>query len=308
MAKIEKVLIIGHGSTAIRHATNIVTSWPSTVQIAFLRRKKVSEFKFATYFFDLEQAKSWNPDAVLICTPSRSHALYLEHFCDKHIFVEKPAVFEFDEIPLLEKIDQNKKVLQIGFNLRYHKLFNLDKIKEDLLKRNNIIVQWDHHDYLPNWHPWEDYKETYPASDGVSMTLCHGLDLLFQIFGPLEKYSLPPLSGTDEKLKISSITNFSTSFYRKNPGSVLDRIFYRVSMDDPKSKSCHLRIQNIESYNKDFYTTKVIHSIDFNDPLIPRNESFKDEIVDFYHKILNNDTTNNYNEIEISKMILNTCR
>ena len=45
-------------------------------------------------------------------------------------------------------------------------------------------------EYLPNWHPWEDYRQSYAAradlGGGVIVTLTHPLDYLRFIFGEVE--------------------------------------------------------------------------------------------------------------------------
>jgi len=49
----------------------------------------------------------------------------------------------------------------------------------------SVRAHWG--EYLPNWHPWEDYRQGYSArSDlggGVILTLCHPLDYLLWLIG-----------------------------------------------------------------------------------------------------------------------------
>lgn len=276
----EKVLIIGHGSTAIRHATNIVTSLPHTMKIAFLRQKRESDFKFATYFSDISEAKTWNPDVVIICTPSNTHESYIREFLDKHIFVEKPAIIREDEIAALDNI--SNKVFQVGFNLRFHELFK--KINTS----NVAHIEWYHSDFLPNWHSWEDYHETYPAIDGVSLTLCHGLDLIYQLFGSFDLMSF-------EKEYNLDIPGDSSFFAQLNCSGV--PVSYFAKMDKEESV-CHLKLT---------YHHGETVTYDFNQRRIPRNESFKCEIIDFFNKIKKNDTSKNNSEKFISSLIVKIC-
>ncbi len=48
-------------------------------------------------------------------------------------------------------------------------------------------VQVDLGEYLPDWHPWEDYRQSYAAradqGGGVVLTLIHELDYLHWLFG-----------------------------------------------------------------------------------------------------------------------------
>ena len=276
----EKILIIGHGSTAIRHATNIVTSLPHTLKIAFLRRKKENEFKFATYFFDINDAKKWNPDIVIICTPSNMHERYIKIFSDKHIFVEKPAVISENELVSLDSA--SNKVFQIGFNLRFHEVF------KEIDTSNVSHAEWYHSDFLPSWHPWEDYRKTYPATDGVALTLSHGLDMVYQLFGEFG------IMATEKEYNLD-IAGDSSFFAQLNCSGMPVSYFTKM---DKEEAVCHLRLT---------YHHGETVTYDFNQKRIPRNESFKSEIIDFFNKVRCNDTSKNNSEKFISKLIVKAC-
>ena len=46
-------------------------------------------------------------------------------------------------------------------------------------------------EYLPDWHPWEDYRQSYSARQdlggGVVLTLCHPLDYLRWLIGEVDE-------------------------------------------------------------------------------------------------------------------------
>jgi len=76
----------------------------------------------------------------------------------------------------------------VGFQFRYHP--QLRKIKsildaEEIGKPISMRVQWG--EYLPGWHPWEDYRKGYSArkdlGGGVVLTLSHPLDYLRWLLG-----------------------------------------------------------------------------------------------------------------------------
>jgi predicted dehydrogenase len=76
----------------------------------------------------------------------------------------------------------------IGCQYRFHPL--LVRLRDQLLngRLGNIIgarAEWG--EYLPDWHPWENHRQSYSArSDlggGVILTLIHPLDYLYWMFG-----------------------------------------------------------------------------------------------------------------------------
>jgi predicted dehydrogenase len=63
-------------------------------------------------------------------------------------------------------------------------------------------VHWG--EYLPNWHPWEDYRDSYSArgdlGGGVILTLCHPFDYLRWMLGEVRAVSA--VAGRDGGLGI----------------------------------------------------------------------------------------------------------
>ncbi len=60
---------------------------------------------------------------------------------------------------------------------------------EELGKLLSIQTYWG--EYLPDWHPWEDYRQSYAArrelGGGVALTLSHDLDLVNWLAGSAVK-------------------------------------------------------------------------------------------------------------------------
>ena len=52
-----------------------------------------------------------------------------------------------------------------------------------------LAVQAQNSSYLPDWHPYENYKESYAAKKelggGVVLTSIHELDYLYWLFGKI---------------------------------------------------------------------------------------------------------------------------
>lgn len=280
---IKKILVIGQGSTGIRHLTNLSTCLNKSFELAVLRSKKDFEFKFAKYFYNKNDALLWSPDCVIICTPTDTHCDLINFFRGRNIFVEKPAVLNLLELEKIKEVIFDPFVFQVGFNLRSHS-FNKQLPKPEDIK----YIMWNHLDYLPNWHPWEDYRQTYPVRDGCAKTLSHGLDLIFSLL----RTKIKTISTKkDDKLKIGSDTEFSAKLATKD--TVID---YNVSMGIETPSKCELYVE----------TDKDRVLIDYYNRAEPRNESFKKEIIDFISKSFMENVDNNNFEYLSTKLILET--
>ena len=188
-----KYLIAGLGSIGRRHFRNLLAIGERDILLfrthqATLPDDELAGFPVET---DLEEALSHNPDAVIISNPTSLHldiaipaAL---HGC--HILLEKPVSHSLERVEALEQaVQQNSIKVLVGFQFRFHP--GLQIVKQ-LLEQGHIgellsaRAQWG--EYLPNWHPWEDYKLGYAArpelGGGVVLTLSHPLDYLRWFLG-----------------------------------------------------------------------------------------------------------------------------
>ncbi|HWQ46990.1 MAG TPA: Gfo/Idh/MocA family oxidoreductase, partial [Longilinea sp.] len=106
-----------------------------------------------------------------------------------HILMEKPVSDSLDGIADLKNaLQQGGGSLLVGFQYRFHP--SLGQVKKwvtsgEIGRVISFRAEWG--DYLPDWHPWEDYRQSYAArkdlGGGVVRTLCHPLDYLRWIFG-----------------------------------------------------------------------------------------------------------------------------
>jgi len=82
----------------------------------------------------------------------------------------------------------------VGFHFRFHPVLNQLKTlieSSQLGKPLSAHAHWG--EYLPGWHPWEDYRRSYAAradlGGGVVNTLSHPLDYLRWLLGEVESVS-----------------------------------------------------------------------------------------------------------------------
>jgi len=192
-----KFLIAGLGSIGRRHFRNLVALGETDIVLLRSHHATLSDDELAGYPVetDLTEAlKKHKPDAVIVSNPTALHLDIAipaaEAGCT--ILLEKPVSHSLERLDVLQKTAQNSgsKIL-VGFQFRYHPTLNKarDLIQAGVLgKVLTVHAHWG--EYLPNWHPWEDYRQSYAAradlGGGVIVTLTHPLDYLRFILGDVD--------------------------------------------------------------------------------------------------------------------------
>lgn len=179
-----KILLIGLGSIGRRHLKHL-QNLPN-MEIAALRSKKgeLKKESFITEFYNLDDALKFKPDGVVISNPTSLHVESAIPFLKEGIkvLIEKPIDTSTTNAELLRPY---KKLLRVAYCMRFNALNHFLKktFDEDL----PFKVSFKRSFYLPNWHPYADYKKEYTAlkslGGGVIRTLSHELDLSLHWFG-----------------------------------------------------------------------------------------------------------------------------
>lgn len=188
-----KFLIAGLGSIGRRHLRNLLALGQRDIVLYRTHRATLPDDELAGFPVetDLEAALAHQPDGVIVSNPT---ALHLEvaipaALAGCHVLLEKPVSHTLDGLDLLQAaLHEGGVRALVGFQFRYHPA--LRKAKE-LLRAGaigapvSVRAHWG--EYLPNWHPWEDYRKSYSAradlGGGVALTLCHPLDYLRFLLG-----------------------------------------------------------------------------------------------------------------------------
>lgn len=193
-----KILIIGCGSIGTRHLKNLISISAGEIIAYRTRKKKIRDieekYHIKTYS-DLDEALDQNPDAALITNPTSLHIqtalTAANHGC--HLFIEKPISHNLNGIDELMNITRKKTlVVLIGCNLRFHPCMKFVKKLIDTNRIGKVIsarVQMGQ--YLPDWHPWEDYRAMYSAhrslGGGIILDAIHELDYVRWLLGDVDQ-------------------------------------------------------------------------------------------------------------------------
>lgn len=206
-----KFLIAGLGSIGRRHFRNLISLGEKDIVLLRTRKATLPDDELAGYPVetDIRDAlKKHKPDAVVVANPT---ALHLDVAIPAAqagcaILLEKPVSDSLDRLDILQQAAQKSgsKIL-VGFQFRHHPTLN--KARE-LIQSNaigkilTVHAHWG--EYLPQWHPWEDYRQSYAAradlGGGVIRTLTHPLDYLRYLIGEVE--SLWSFNGHISPLEI----------------------------------------------------------------------------------------------------------
>lgn len=109
-----------------------------------------------------EALKQSNPRVFIISTPPDKHTKYFLYAArnKKHFFTEHPTTDKgYKE---LLKLDDGSFVAAPSCTLRFHPAIKTIKKMLDQ-KAIGKILSFQYHmgQYLPDWHPWEDYRDVY---------------------------------------------------------------------------------------------------------------------------------------------------
>ncbi len=192
-----KILIAGLGSIGRRHFRNLITLGETDLILLRAHKATLPDDELAGYPVEtniraaLEKHK---PDAVVVANPTSLHLDIAipaaEAGC--HILLEKPVSHSLDGLDTLRKaVARGGGKILVGFQFRYHPTLN--KARE-LIQTGTLGQVFSVHahwgEYLPNWHPWEDYRHSYAAradlGGGVIATLTHPLDYLRYMLGEID--------------------------------------------------------------------------------------------------------------------------
>lgn len=192
--KLFKSLVVGFGSIGNRHTKNLIKLGYENINVlrTFKNKTKYPQIKKLKIFKNFKEAiKNNKYNLMILANPTSEHMNYAIKAAKEkiNIYIEKPLSSSLKNIDLLKKIKKKNKIkITVGCQLRYHS--GLAYVKQVIEKKKLgkiYSVFCDVGEYLPLWHPKEDYKKSYASrkklGGGVILTLIHEIDYLFWIFG-----------------------------------------------------------------------------------------------------------------------------
>jgi predicted dehydrogenase len=207
-----RLLIVGCGSIGKRHTRNLLDLGVKDL-VAFdvrpERLKEVSTLGVETVN-RLELAWEYHPDAVIVAVPTSLHTtVALEAaFRRCQFFVEKPLSNCLDSVDRLLSVVQGSALITlVGCNMRFHPgLVTIKNLLQEGAVGRVLAARVEAGQYLPDWHPWEDYRQSYSACSrlggGVILDAIHEIDYIHWLLGDV--VSAACLAGKLSQLEIDT--------------------------------------------------------------------------------------------------------
>lgn len=200
------IVVVGLGSMG-RRRIRLLRQYNDSFRIIGVDRRE-SRRNFAQSEFGIKTSENLEEiisssrfDCAFICTSPLSHS-HLINLCleyNLHVFTELNLISDgYDEnIDLAKK---KKRALFLSSTFLYRA--EIIKINE-LIRQQSEIVNYSYHvgQYLPDWHPWENYKDFFVGekrTNGCRELFAIELPWLIEVFGNIKDIVV-------RKSKISSL-------------------------------------------------------------------------------------------------------
>ncbi len=208
-----RFLVIGCGSIGKRHLGNLKLLNAGEILACDPREDRRRE---ASSRFDVEATATledgWKrrPNVAVIATPTSTHVPVAQQAAERgcHLFIEKPVAERLDGLDeLLDIVTRRGLVTLVGCNMRFHPgLMTVKRLLEEKAVGRVVSARVEVGHYLPDWHPWEDYRGTYSAltrlGGGVILDAIHELDYIRWMLGDVRTVAC--FSGKESGLDIET--------------------------------------------------------------------------------------------------------
>ena len=294
---LQHILICGLGSIGRRHLKHFRNL--SVERIDAYRTGKATipdeaESRPNNTYYSLEKALQQKPQAVIICNPTSMHAdialKCLEADC--HLLIEKPLDSALEKANAVSKAQKaSGLVVAIAHNFRYHP--SLQILKEGLEDKRwgeALLVRSHFGAYLPDWHPWEDYKESYAAREdlggGAILTHIHEVDFCQWLFGDALDYAGLPST----KHSIETNVDECTGLVMQHASGTLSSLTLSLSQK-PATRSLHISFTdgnislNLLTGILDWIDRNGISHSLFSNPEYDISETYRLQALDFVNAI-----------------------
>src|SRR5262245_60872962 len=181
-------------------------------------------------FTDFEQALASQPEVIVVSTPPALHEVYVRRAIELklHVFAEVRFMLNLTalaEISAQASPPSANAVLRISHTLRYYPPYRLihDIVQQGLIGQP-LYLEYSLGQYLPGWHPYEDYRRFYASDAGLGGA---GMDMILHeiaaiqwwlgdigaVYARFGKVSSLEIKGPDTQDVLLTFTNGCLGFF-----------------------------------------------------------------------------------------------
>lgn len=191
-----RALVLGLGSIGMRHARNLRTLGVTSIvgmDPTPDRRARFEGEGLGAAVADLEAGLAAAPGLAVVASPNVFHMPQAVACARAGVpmLIEKPLASARDGVAELEAAVLDRGLfVHVGSNWKFHPAFTaMKRVVDDgtigrIVGAQVLAGQW-----LPDWHPWEDFRRGYSARrdlGGGVVFDSHELDYLTWLLGPAE--------------------------------------------------------------------------------------------------------------------------
>ncbi|MCZ2146608.1 MAG: Gfo/Idh/MocA family oxidoreductase [Bryobacterales bacterium] len=204
-----KWLVVGGGSMGRRRLRDLTYLNAGEILLfepAPGRCREVAEAFEIRGFDNFEAALGESPGAIVVSAPPTLHEAYVRAAMERglHVFAEVPFVYDLRVArEIAAGAGPYPGVLGVSHTIRYYPPY---RIIHDLLADGAIgkplYIECSLGNYLPDWHPYEDYRKFYGGDVRMGGA---GMDMIFHDMAPLLWWMGPVASVLARFSKLSQL-------------------------------------------------------------------------------------------------------
>lgn len=199
MTQLDSGIVVGCGSIGQRHIGNAAKLGVNEIIGVDKKEKSRKEAKEAgatEVYADLDGALSErSPDFGIVAVPNHLHLQIARELAAAGVdlFIEKPLSHTQEGVnELVNEAEESNLITLVGYNFRFQPgIQKLRELLQDDVVGTPLSVQIEAGSYLPDWHPYEDYREMYSVDPemggGAILDYIHELNYCRWLFGEVKK-------------------------------------------------------------------------------------------------------------------------
>lgn len=227
------IVVIGSGSIGKRHLSNLHqlgVEELSAVDVRLDRLNGLSQtIADLRKFTDLDQALNQpNLDGAIICTPTWHHVSVARRVLERGLncMMEKPlshSPLGVEEVA--RELETRGLWMMVAYAMRFHPgILKLRAFLDEGAIGRVLSVRAECGQYLPDWHPWEDYRDWYMSKEaqggGAILDISHEIDYLRWFFGDIDELAAVVTKVSDLDMDTDDLSELILRFCNGVLGSL----------------------------------------------------------------------------------------